>query len=344
MSGKRLWSWLAVAWVVPPVVAGALGWTGVWGAGSAFGDYLIPVPVAGGVLHLASYLAVTVFLVLQAQTGGGPLARPLLAGASLVAGVMLIDTEELYLSLTTDLPFDVDTQKNPVGLFLLTDTLLAQLWLPRPLARPPRPAHWLFALALPLVFAATTIAGNERLDRPFSPGRPRDGEQRGDGMRWVHIRVDPSAPGFREQAEAFAHEYRPEANANVADMAVYFTASRQAAERGREEQIAATLCLYEDGTPASWHEGLADCFGAHVSLDERLQAAWDAIPLGRYPRKVRGWLAAAEACRGVPLSDARDPSLLTSERCRGLEEQRQALLAAHPDHALAREALEAAAP
>jgi len=44
-----------LAWMAPPLVAGALGWRGVWGSGSALVDYMIPVPVAGGVLHVPSF-------------------------------------------------------------------------------------------------------------------------------------------------------------------------------------------------------------------------------------------------------------------------------------------------
>lgn len=40
--------WAVIAWIVPAAIAGALGWKGIWGSGSAFADYLIPIPVSGG--------------------------------------------------------------------------------------------------------------------------------------------------------------------------------------------------------------------------------------------------------------------------------------------------------
>src|SRR5262245_4267905 len=41
----RFFLWLLLAWPTPALIAGALGWKGVWGSGSALADYLIPIPV-----------------------------------------------------------------------------------------------------------------------------------------------------------------------------------------------------------------------------------------------------------------------------------------------------------
>ena len=46
---------LTLAWVTPAIIAEILGWRGIWGSGSAFGDALIPIPVAGGCLHVVSF-------------------------------------------------------------------------------------------------------------------------------------------------------------------------------------------------------------------------------------------------------------------------------------------------
>lgn len=47
------WMILVIAWFTPAVIAGALGWRGIWGGTSAFADYLIPIPVSGGCLTCA---------------------------------------------------------------------------------------------------------------------------------------------------------------------------------------------------------------------------------------------------------------------------------------------------
>lgn len=56
MSKQRFLVWTLIAWPLPALIAGALGWEGVWGSGSALVDYLIPIPVAGGSLHVPSFL------------------------------------------------------------------------------------------------------------------------------------------------------------------------------------------------------------------------------------------------------------------------------------------------
>ena len=58
---------LIAAWLTPALIAGVLGWTGIWGTGSALVEFLIPVPVAGGVLHVPSFavlLGIVLVLVL----------------------------------------------------------------------------------------------------------------------------------------------------------------------------------------------------------------------------------------------------------------------------------------
>ena len=96
--------WTVVAWITPAAIAGALGWKGIWGSGSAFADYLIPVPVAGGVLHMPSFVAVSLILFSQPWVGrlGGHVRGILLAGA-LVGIATLLDLDKLQLAATTDM-------------------------------------------------------------------------------------------------------------------------------------------------------------------------------------------------------------------------------------------------
>ncbi len=64
----------------------------------------------------------------------------------------------------------------------------------------------------------------------------------------------------------------PDQNVNVQDLAVYFTDSLHVARKfSPDGQPIMTLCLYEDGTPATWHAWRADCFSAHENFRERLQ-------------------------------------------------------------------------
>ena len=42
-SGLHLLLWALVAWPLPALIAGALGWKGIWGSGSALVEFLIPL-------------------------------------------------------------------------------------------------------------------------------------------------------------------------------------------------------------------------------------------------------------------------------------------------------------
>ena len=56
MSKWRMVLWCVGVWITPAVVAGMLGWPGIWGGGSAFGDLILPAPITGGIIHVPSFL------------------------------------------------------------------------------------------------------------------------------------------------------------------------------------------------------------------------------------------------------------------------------------------------
>ncbi len=89
MTKLRLMLWILIAWPLPALIAGALGWKGVWGSGSAFVDYIIPIPVAGGVLHMPSFALSTIALFLLPSLGqaGASRLRALILGVGM-AGVL----------------------------------------------------------------------------------------------------------------------------------------------------------------------------------------------------------------------------------------------------------------
>ena len=117
MNKLRLIVFGILAWVVPPLIAGALGWRGVWGSGSALVDYLIPIPVAGGALHVPSFVLLLVLVAwgprLSAKATGR--ARALALGAALTGAVLLLPPPEWRPS------------ENPLGLFVVVDALVALL-------------------------------------------------------------------------------------------------------------------------------------------------------------------------------------------------------------------------
>jgi dihydrofolate reductase len=154
-------AWAILAWVTPAAIAGALGWKGIWGSSGAFADYLIPFPVAGGVLHLPSFIVVSLVLATQPWAGrlGGCVRGLLLAGAG-VGIATLLDLNKLQLAATTDMLGGRFWQEQPIGLFILTDCVIAQLFVGVFGGRSPQGSkEWLVSLIAVLVIpAAYTMA------------------------------------------------------------------------------------------------------------------------------------------------------------------------------------------
>lgn len=344
-----LFAWLFVAWCVPAMLAGVLGWSSAWGSGSVVLDYLTPLPVAGGALHVPILFGVTVLLRTQPwpEPAAG-YARGLLALGSALAVVMLIDLNQLDLALSTDTQgYARLWQANPVGLFLFSDTLLAQLWLRGFGGREPGARREWQAPALLIVlgvpfYAMIAMRQDPRHDRPFIYAGSSDGPGRGDETRYVFTRADPAAADFQAAAQAYAAEYDPRLSVTAEDVAVRFYVSMAAVEQRQDVGAAWTLCLYEDGTPSAWWAGDGDCFSSHQTFDERLRLAYDATP-NELPPPVRAWLARREVCAGtlpVEMPPGRLDDNLSARACAALDEERAALLRNHAGDAEVSAALE----
>ena len=106
MNKFRLVLWLLIGWTVPALIAGALGWKGIWGSGSALTEFLIPIPVAGGVLHVPSFLLATalVYLLPDISPAAASRLRALLFGL-LMAGVLwLLNLDDIARALRDSQP------------------------------------------------------------------------------------------------------------------------------------------------------------------------------------------------------------------------------------------------
>ncbi|MCA9504270.1 MAG: hypothetical protein KC616_14370 [Myxococcales bacterium] len=311
-------AWLAVAWVLPAVLAGLAGWKGIWGSDSAFSDYLVPLPVAGGVLHVPSFL-VLVGVVLGTgrgagtqRTAGGDAAGPaswlpvaLLAGL-LVAGLGLVDLERIWLGMTTDVPARLRVERNPLALFVASDAaiglLRVQAW-----RAGPRLGWALVAPAAVLTLLLLASPGREEIRH----GRAHPGPSRGDEVRFAWSRLD-SLAALEPIAREYARAYSPDQSVNAEDVAIHFTTSLEGAQLGQEAGVVATLCLYEDGTPDRWGAGVVDCFD-HESFTDRfiagridLEASCPALLAAWPPERARGVERAdLEACRAFGRRKAR---------------------------------------
>jgi len=326
--------WLVVAWVTPAAIAGGLGWTGVWGSSNAFADYISPLPISGGFLHVMTLVVVTALLATQPWSGRlAGYTRGVFLGVSLVGLAMLLDLGKLHVAATTDTVLHgLPWQQNPLGLFLLTDSLLAQLFLAAFEGEPPEEGRkWLTSLALavcaPLLYALVAVMADPRRDQPFTYAGARPGPQHSDETVSVFTRLQPGTDAFRQAAVSVAEKYAPRVDVTAEDVAVYFFTSLDAARSFRNAEAKATYCMYEDGTPPRFLPGSGDCFKDHESFHEKLMRA-RAAQDPKLHTDVVGFLATVEACRDrKPIQMPPNwPDNNNSTRfCDGIEKKRLAL-------------------
>lgn len=295
--------WAILAWVTPAAIAGALGWKGVWGSDDAFADYLIPVPVAGGVLHLPSFILVSVVLATQPWAGrlGGYVRGLLLAGAG-VGIATLLDLDKLQLAASTDMLGGRFWQEQPVGLFILTDCLIAQFFVGMFGGRSPQGGkEWLVSLVavlvIPVTYSAVSLKTDRRQQNPFVHAGAVPTGNRGDERVFIYSKLPPGSAEFRQAATGVIAQYDPRSNINTEDIAVHFFDSLASAQSRDYGAARYTVCLYQDGTPTTWNPGSFDCHASHESFSDRLQKVLSTQDPA-LPPDVRFWLARRDTCAG----------------------------------------------
>lgn len=295
--------WAALAWMTPAAIAGALGWKGIWGSGSAFFDYLIPIPVAGGVLHLPSFIGVSLILFTQPWTGRlGDHVRGLLLAGMLVGVAVLLDLDTLQLAATTDMAGGRFWQEQPVGLFIVTDCVIAQLFVRALGGRwPEGTKQWagslIMALAIPVAYAVVSLKTDPRQQNPFVYVGEDGTGRRGDEVVFYYSKLPLGSEAFRQAASAVLERHDPRMNLNAEDIAIHFYDSLASAQARNSSGAKYTVCLYQDGTATTWNPGSVDCFSGHESFSERREKAFNMQDKA-LPQDVRSWLARRDACAG----------------------------------------------
>nr|MBL8456380.1 hypothetical protein [Zoogloeaceae bacterium] len=304
MNRKLLFClWAIVAWIAPAAIAGALGWKGIWGSSSAFADYLVPVPVAGGAFHLPSFITVSLILFTQPWAGRpGGLVRGILVAGALVGVATLLDLDRLQLAATTDMAGGRFWQQNPVGLFIFTDCVIAQFFVGAFEGRwPENMTEWVVslvvALAVPAAYAGAALQADPRQHNPFVYGGAREGDRRGDEMVFYYSKLPLGSDAFRQAASAVLAQHDPRMNVNAEDIAIHFYDSFATAQAQDRRAAQYTVCLYQDGTATTWNAGSFDCFDMHESFSERFETAYK-VQDASLPQDVRIWRAHRDACAG----------------------------------------------
>lgn len=347
MSRLRFILWVLLAWPLPAVLAHALGWRGVWGSGSALMDYLIPLPVAGGVLHVPSFVVCSLIVLnmpsASAQTAGR--MRAFLVGVAVAGVLCLLRLDELLLALRTQSTMPSHLwQDNPLGLFLLCDALVALLLTVGASQGGGMRLGGLnlLLIVLPASLPLAMAMKYSPAGQSFLPGASRQGPTRFDEINMVFTRMDTDTADFRQQAELWVQPMHPRLSINSDDAAFLFTRNLDAARNFDVGQVARTLCLYEDGTPPVWLPGAAaaQCFDGHVSFSEAIQRAYDARPSAE-PPDLKSYMARKDLCVGVktipPSGETGGVELSGMRLCGGMPEAREKLKLKYPDAAALRD-------
>lgn len=303
--------WVVLAWPLPALVAGAAGWHGVWGSGSALVDYLIPVPVAGGVLHVPSFLLGAVAVAQASRWSALALSRArVLALCAALAGAWFL----------FDLPAG-RVHENPLALFVCSDGAMALVLLSvfggqLGFRREP--------LSVAVGLALGSVLGLAALMALLGPGAPAfdaglgSADSTGTYQRqFVHTTLGPDGEQFRARAVEWAEQHHhPWLSKEAEVVSLHFTAKSASALVGDTGGVFVTLCLYEDGTSPRWLPPVGNCSADHLSFDERARRAARRLPDTVPPDEARE-RGLRQACAEAPPAPAAPASAWVSRvwRC-----------------------------
>ena len=313
---------LFLIWFCPAAIAGMLGWSGIWGTGRAFFEFLIPLPVAGGVFHLPGLVLSIVVLKLLDQNNKVLNASISYAAFALFIAMLSlhIDFDRFYSWLTTDykpsgLPIRFDS--NAILLFSLCDSFWVWVY---SLVRGARfnKLSCLIILCLPPIILV--LQGTQRsLSGPeFKIGGSEAGEQRGQERQYIYTNIEYDEDTLREWLLARSVLASPWTNPNTEHEAIIFTSSLQLLEwrKFREintNNVVATACAYEEDESVSIFKGVYDCFASRKTVHQRLTNIATANATG-FDKSIDFWHARTMLCEDIELSGSRHRSDIAEQR------------------------------
>ena len=317
---------LILAWITPAVIAGALGWSGIWGAGSAAVEYLIPIPVAGGVFHVPSFV-VAAAIIFANRNSTGPWNRYLqvLAFGVLAATLsLMLEFDRLNAWLFTDYqpsgsPLRLDG--NPFLLFVATDAFWVGVYaLMRGFSSPAR--AWFLLPVVPLAVVGLSALDYKTSGPVFEVGGSMYTSSRGQEIITVYTSSSYDEAAFKNWVEQDRYFALPWSNVNSEHVAVFFTNSMDAIKWGRVDQVqsentVATICLYEEDRSSVSHRGYYDCFADRKTVEQKLAAlvASESTGLGR---DIDSWYAQALLCDGVEIPEDAATDITRIGVCQGM--------------------------
>jgi len=312
---------LMLAWITPALVAGMLGWTGIWGTGSALVEYLLPAPIAGGFLHVPSFVvaACLVFADRRLPAGVARSVPAIAAGVFLAALCLALDTDRIHAYLFSDhTPGSlIVLELNAVHLFIASDAFWVCFHY---LTGGRRSPAWQWgALALVPVAALAFSTAPRLAGTPvFELGGIRQGPSRGDQLHMVYASSPFDEDVYRQWLASRDYFGPPWTSPNTEHVAIVFTDSLEATKRLRHEDLPAiavgTFCLFEEDRSVHAYAGHHDCFAGRQTVEERLADLRRQPPSG-LGEDIDRWYAYLQLCDGVELPDQPDRDVARLRIC-----------------------------
>jgi hypothetical protein len=301
---------LILMWITPALIAGMLGWRGIWGSGSAFADYLIPIPVAGGVLHVPSFI-VAATIIMFARNLPASISRylPVLAFAVFLAAQSLqLDFERINSWLFTDYtPYGSPFRfaHNPFYLFISTDAFWVGIYaLTKGYTTPLR--YWLLLPVVPVAIIGLHAFGYQTNGPVFRIGGSLSGKARGNEIHLVYTSSGYDEKMILDWIERNNYA-KPWTNPNSEHDAIYFTNSMQVIKWRKFDKIdtdntVATVCLYEEDRSVKAYKGYYNCFKDRKTVEEKIMTLFTRNKIG-LGRDIDHWYARVQLCASVVIPE-----------------------------------------
>ena len=317
---------LILAWLTPPIIGGMFGWSGIWGGGSAFVDYIIPIPVAGGSLHVPSFIALAIFTVVVSKmhTPASRFMAPLIFSVFAITLAAMLEFDRLSAWLFTDYqpaasPLRLDA--NPLFLFIASDAFWGGVYALKKCQAAPLKS-WIAVPVMPVLMVVAVLFFQQASGPRFEVGTGFPGSERGEPTRMVYTSSPYDKALFQAWLEERSYSF-PWNNINVEHEAIIFTRSMQTIKWGvRDSEVIqgpdtiATFCLYEEDESITAHQGYHDCFADREVFEETIARllVTEAPGLGR---DIDNWYANIRLCDDVDMNQT-NSDLARPSRCEGI--------------------------
>lgn len=323
------YGFIFLIWLTPALIAGILGWSGIWGTGSAFVEYLIPLPVAGGVFHIPGLVVSIVALKILDNDDS---RMRMLIGYAAFALLMImltlhIDFARFYSWLTTDYqpsgsPIRFDS--NVIYLFILTDAFW--VWGYATLkGQRVNLIHLVIFIVTPPIILLAQIAIQNLNGPTFKIGGHKIEENRGQQTQVIFTTASYDKARLLAWLDEQNFIGTPWLNPNTEQEAIIFTNSMQIIKWHKFDDInpqntIATVCSDEEDQSQTIHQGLYDCFSGKDTLRMKLNKIIQHNPTGFGPR-IDDWYARTLLCEKVTIpTDRHRHDIALFNTCIGLSQ------------------------